>query len=62
LGTNPGSTFDLIIFYRGLHCPLYAKYPMELERPVPEFEKPWGQSRCGQRGYSWLRSGHSRED
>jgi peroxiredoxin len=39
LGANPASTFDLIVFYRGLHCPLCAKYLMELERLVPEFEK-----------------------
>ena len=31
--------FTLIVFYRGLHCPLCAKYLIELERLVPEFEK-----------------------
>ncbi len=31
--------FSLIVFYRGLHCPLCAKYLIELERLVPEFEK-----------------------
>ena len=39
LGANPGSRFDLIVFYRGLHCPICAKYLMELERLTPEFEQ-----------------------
>ena len=39
LGAAPGDTFDLIVFYRGLHCPICAKYLMELERLMPEFEK-----------------------
>jgi peroxiredoxin len=37
LGANPGEKFDLIVFYRGLHCPLCAKYLLELERLAPEF-------------------------
>ncbi len=37
LGANPGNTFDLLVFYRGLHCPICAKYLMELERLAPEF-------------------------
>lgn len=37
LGANPGDTFDLLVFYRGLHCPLCAKYLLELERLTPEF-------------------------
>ena len=37
LGSNPGKRFDLIIFYRGLHCPICAKYLMELERLSSEF-------------------------
>lgn len=37
LGANPGDTFDLLVFYRGLHCPLCAKYLLELERLMPEF-------------------------
>lgn len=37
LGANPGERFDLIVFYRGLHCPICAKYLIELERLVPEF-------------------------
>lgn len=37
LGAQPGDTFDLLVFYRGLHCPICAKYLMELERLAPEF-------------------------
>jgi len=37
LGAAPGERFDLIVFYRGLHCPICAKYLMELERLAPEF-------------------------
>jgi len=31
--------FSLVVFYRGLHCPICAKYLSELERLVPEFAK-----------------------
>jgi peroxiredoxin len=37
LGAQPGDKFDLLVFYRGLHCPICAKYLLELERLVPEF-------------------------
>ncbi len=37
LGASPGERFDLIVFYRGLHCPICAKYLMELERLSPDF-------------------------
>jgi peroxiredoxin len=37
LGADPGEKFDLIVFYRGLHCPICAKYLLELERLAPEF-------------------------
>jgi peroxiredoxin len=37
LGANPGKVFDLLVFYRGLHCPVCAKYLLELERLAPEF-------------------------
>jgi peroxiredoxin len=37
LGAAPGAHFDLLVFYRGLHCPICAKYLMELERLAPEF-------------------------
>jgi len=39
LGATPGEHFDLLVFYRGLHCPLCAKYLIELERLAPEFAK-----------------------
>ncbi len=39
LGAQPPERFDLIVFYRGLHCPICAKYLMELERLAPEFAK-----------------------
>ncbi|MEP0232942.1 peroxiredoxin-like family protein [Roseibium sp.] len=29
----------LVVFYRGLHCPICATYLKELERLTPEFEK-----------------------
>ena len=31
--------FTLIVFYRGLHCPICAKYLLELGRLLPEFDK-----------------------
>ncbi|CAN7720252.1 peroxiredoxin-like family protein [Variovorax sp. LjRoot130] len=31
--------FSLIVFYRGLHCPICLKYLLELGRLQPEFEK-----------------------
>lgn len=37
LGAKPAERFDLIVFYRGLHCPICAKYLMELERLAPDF-------------------------
>jgi peroxiredoxin len=37
LGADPAERFDLIVFYRGLHCPICAKYLLELERLAPEF-------------------------
>lgn len=39
LGATPATTFDMVVFYRGLHCPICAKYLMELERLMPEFGK-----------------------
>ncbi|MBI2308007.1 MAG: AhpC/TSA family protein [Rhodocyclales bacterium] len=39
LGSAPGDRFDLIVFYRGLHAPICAKYLQELERLTPEFAK-----------------------
>ena len=37
LGASPGERFDLLVFYRGLHCPICTKYLLELERLEPEF-------------------------
>ncbi len=37
LGAAPGERFDLVVFYRGLHCPICAKYLLELERLAAEF-------------------------
>jgi peroxiredoxin len=37
LGAAPGDKFDLLVFYRGLHCPICAKYLLELERLSLEF-------------------------
>ena len=37
LGAAPAPNFDMVVFYRGLHCPLCAKYLLELERLAPEF-------------------------
>lgn len=37
LGATPGELFDLVVFYRGLHCPVCAKYLAELERLHSEF-------------------------
>lgn len=39
LAAHPGARFTMVVFYRGLHCPICAKYLAELERLVPEFEK-----------------------
>lgn len=39
LAVSPAPTFDMLVFYRGLHCPLCAKYLVELERLHPEFEQ-----------------------
>ena len=35
---NP-ENFTLIVFYRGLHCPLCKKYLQQLEELLPEFEE-----------------------
>lgn len=39
MGWQPADKFDMIVFYRGLHCPICAKYLLELERLAPEFQK-----------------------
>jgi peroxiredoxin len=39
LGASPPATYDMLVFYRGLHCPVCAKYLTELERLLPDFEQ-----------------------
>lgn len=39
LGANPAAIFELLVFYRGLHCPICTKYLLELERLEPEFRQ-----------------------
>lgn len=39
LGQQPGEHFDLLVFYRGLHCPICASYLTEFERLAPEIKK-----------------------
>lgn len=39
LAAEKPENFTLVVFYRGLHCPICAKYLIELERIVPEFAK-----------------------
>lgn len=34
---SPAPTFAMLVFYRGLHCPLCAKYLLELEKLHDEF-------------------------
>jgi peroxiredoxin len=37
LGAAVGVAFDLLVFYRGLHCPICTKYLLELEHLEQEF-------------------------
>jgi peroxiredoxin len=37
LAVSPAPTFAMLVFYRGLHCPLCAKYLLELEKMHDEF-------------------------
>lgn len=39
LATDGADHFTLVVFYRGLHCPICMRYLLELSRLVPEFEK-----------------------
>jgi len=39
LADDAASNFTLVVFYRGLHCPICAKYLLELGRLQPEFDK-----------------------
>ncbi|MEQ8207138.1 MAG: peroxiredoxin-like family protein [Woeseia sp.] len=37
LGTAPAEHFDMLLFYRGLHCPICAKYLADFEKSSSEF-------------------------
>ncbi|MCB1938692.1 MAG: AhpC/TSA family protein [Rhodocyclaceae bacterium] len=37
LSADHPENFSLVVFYRGLHCPICAKYLTELERLMPDF-------------------------
>jgi peroxiredoxin len=39
LSEDAASNFTLVVFYRGLHCPICLKYLLELGRLQPEFDK-----------------------
>ncbi len=39
LAEGAATNFTLVVFYRGLHCPICLKYLLELGRLQPEFEK-----------------------
>ena len=39
LATEAPQRFSMLVFYRGLHCPVCAKYLAELGRLLPEFEE-----------------------
>jgi peroxiredoxin len=39
LADDGAEHFTLVVFYRGLHCPICLKYLLELGRLQPEFEK-----------------------
>jgi peroxiredoxin len=39
LGTDKPSALDMIVVYRGLHCPICKTYLGELEAKLPEFTK-----------------------
>lgn len=39
LASEAPQNFSLVVFYRGLHCPICLKYLLELARLQPEFDK-----------------------
>lgn len=39
LAADAASQFTLVVFYRGLHCPICLKYLLELGRLQPEFDQ-----------------------
>ncbi len=40
LSVTPAPTFTMLVFYRWLHCPLCAKYLIELEKLHDDFIQP----------------------
>ncbi len=39
LAAEKPQQFTMVVFYRGLHCPICRRYLSELETQLPEFEK-----------------------
>lgn len=39
LAEDAAPNFTLVVFYRGLHCPICQKYLLELGRLLPEFDR-----------------------
>lgn len=39
LAIDPPARFTMVVFYRGLHCPICAKYLVELERLADDFKE-----------------------
>jgi peroxiredoxin len=39
LSEDAATNFTLVVFYRGLHCPICLKYLLELGRLQPDFDK-----------------------
>jgi peroxiredoxin len=39
LADDAATNFTLVVFYRGLHCPMCLKYLLELGRMQPEFDR-----------------------
>ena len=39
LAAEKAQNFTMVVFYRGLHCPICRRYLSELETLLPEFEK-----------------------
>lgn len=39
LAADKGDSFTLLVFYRGLHCPICKRYLNQLQSLLPEFEK-----------------------
>jgi len=72
LGDAKPQNFTLVVFYRGLHCPICRAYLSELQRTLPKFAERGvdvvaissdGEARAGEAKDSWklgdLSIGHS---